>query len=406
MATQTDRLLVLQSDGTTSRNKPGDTLQLTSTVLFSGSFTVGAPASEVPLALYPTTLGVSATGVLALNSSGGEIRIGNNADAFPINIGTGAAARTITVGNGTGASSVSLNVGTGLLSLGTNATDHQVSIGSATGASPVAIFCGTTGITIGINATAHPVTIGSVTGASSVAIQAGTGNIDIGVNGVARTINVGTGPATQTINIGTGASANVITVGSTNTTASTTVRAGSGGLFLTMADNILNAFVLQEGGNAYLYADTLNGSEQLAVNTFLSLNQTAGVVITSAETFAQFDVLAILLGDATGRVGKADANDATRQNVVGVALNAAAGAGVGIRVCTITGAFVTPTFDIAPAAADNGKPVYLSTTAGRVSLTVPAVPGDAVIQVGLLAGGNGVTLNPRVLFQPTFLRIV
>ena len=59
------------------------------------------------------TLLLDADGVLELNSSGGAIGIGNDADANDINIGTGGAARTITVGNVTGATDISIDGGTG-----------------------------------------------------------------------------------------------------------------------------------------------------------------------------------------------------------------------------------------------------------------------------------------------------
>lgn len=59
------------------------------------------------------TLLLDADGVLELNSSGGAINIGNDADAQAINIGTGAAARTITIGNTTGATDLDLRCGTG-----------------------------------------------------------------------------------------------------------------------------------------------------------------------------------------------------------------------------------------------------------------------------------------------------
>lgn len=41
-------------------------------------------------------------------------------------------------------------------------------------------------------------------------------------------------------------------------------------------------------------------------------------------------------------------------------------------------------------ATDLGKDVYLSTTAGRLTLTPPTANGDTVIRVGIVsAGGTG-----------------
>ena len=56
---------------------------------------------------------LDADGVIEINSSGGTISIGNDADAQNIDIGTGAAARTITIGNATGATDVNINTGGG-----------------------------------------------------------------------------------------------------------------------------------------------------------------------------------------------------------------------------------------------------------------------------------------------------
>ena len=63
------------------------------------------------------TLLLDSAGVLELNSSAGEIGIGNDAVAQAINIGTGGASRTITVGNVTGATAVNVNSGTGGIAL-------------------------------------------------------------------------------------------------------------------------------------------------------------------------------------------------------------------------------------------------------------------------------------------------
>lgn len=55
---------------------------------------------------------VNATGAITIDSSGGAISLGADANAQAINVGTGAAARTITVGNNTGATAVIINSGT------------------------------------------------------------------------------------------------------------------------------------------------------------------------------------------------------------------------------------------------------------------------------------------------------
>jgi len=77
---------------------------------------------------------VDGTDGVEINSSGGALSIGNDADANAINVGTGAAARTITVGNATGATAVDLASGTGAVSVtSTNADTSELMSWSQTG---------------------------------------------------------------------------------------------------------------------------------------------------------------------------------------------------------------------------------------------------------------------------------
>lgn len=72
-----------------------------------------AITSAGALNLSSTTGDWQGTGALTIDSSGGAISIGGDADAQAINVGTGAAARTITIGNTTGATGLVLNYGSG-----------------------------------------------------------------------------------------------------------------------------------------------------------------------------------------------------------------------------------------------------------------------------------------------------
>jgi len=112
----------------------------------------------------------------------------------------------------------------------------------------------------------------------------------------------------------------------------------------------------------------------------------------------------LLAGEAvrfvTGGVQKADANAPAQLEPVGFAV---AGAGIGspvsVRVAGVVDVAVAR-FDVAPIAANVGKRVWLSTTAGRVTLTAPSAVGDVVQRVGILAtlaGGGGGT--PQILVQ-------
>lgn len=111
-------------DGTAASNFSVTGANLTLSTITSGNISI---ASAGTWSATGTTMDVDATGILSLNSSGGAINIGNDANAFAINMGTGAAARDITIGNGTGATGVLIQTGTEgfqVNSLGTGITTY------------------------------------------------------------------------------------------------------------------------------------------------------------------------------------------------------------------------------------------------------------------------------------------
>lgn len=208
------------------------------------------------------TLLLDADGVLELNSSGGVIGIGNDADAQDINIGTGAAARVITIGNVTGASQVVINSGTAGVSIASTGagdividSDDTVLIDSDgvlelnSSAGDISIGNDAVAQTLNLNtgAAAKVTNVGSSNTTSSTVISAGSGNLtaasggtiladaagNIEVNSSAGNILVGNDAVAQTVSINTGAAAKVTNIGSTNTTSSTVINAGSG--LITMA---------------------------------------------------------------------------------------------------------------------------------------------------------------------------
>jgi hypothetical protein len=99
-------------DGTDTSNLSVTGADLTVSTITSGTLAV---TSAGALNLSSTTGDWQASGALTIDSSGGAISIGGDADAQAINIGTGAAARTITFGNTSGATALVFNAGTGLL---------------------------------------------------------------------------------------------------------------------------------------------------------------------------------------------------------------------------------------------------------------------------------------------------
>jgi hypothetical protein len=79
----------------------------------SGNLTLSTTTSGNVLVNSAGTADVQAVGNVTIDSSGGTIGVGTDANTGAINVGTGAAARTITIGNTTGATGMTLQTGTG-----------------------------------------------------------------------------------------------------------------------------------------------------------------------------------------------------------------------------------------------------------------------------------------------------
>ena len=74
------------------------------------------------------------------------------------------------------------------------------------------------------------------------------------------------------------------------------------------------------------------------------------------------------------------------------------------NVQQICGSFVDCVFDTAPnTTSDLGKRVYLSTTAGKVTLTPPTASGNIQYQVGHLAYSSSSTTGNLITWAPQFL---
>lgn len=128
---------------------------------------------------------------------------------------------------------------------------------------------------------------------------------------------------------------------------------------------------------------------------------TAGVVDVSS-TALEAIVAGDLLRYANGGVEKADATTSSALlEPVGFATAAQPliGGPVTIRVAGLADV-PAARFDVAPIAGNVGKRVWLSTTAGKVTVTASVTPGDVVQRAGILAtlaGGSGGA--PQVLVQ-------
>lgn len=215
--------------------------------LTANSLTVDNVVYDADAITSSSSLDIDAVGAIQINSSGAAIRIGNDADAFAVDLGTGAAARTITIGNVTGATALNMNVGTGNFAL------------NGVGASTYTIGAATTTGTISIGGTAQT---------GTMTIAGGTG---------AQTTNIANSTGAKTVNIATGAAANTVTIGSTNTTATTTIQAGSGNINLSgdvaatgdVSLTTAGSFLAVEGGAAtdFIGTATLTAGTVTVANT-------------------------------------------------------------------------------------------------------------------------------------------
>ena len=262
---------------------------------------ISGTASGITL-LSGGTVDIQSSGNITIDSSGGSIGLGADADSQAINVGTGAAARTITVGNVTGATAVNLNAGTGGLTFASTGTgdiiinsdntllldsDGVLELNSSGGAISIGNDDNAQAINVGTGAAARTITIGNVTGATEVNMNAGTGGltfastgegdiiinsddtllldsdgvlelnssggaISIGNDDNDQAINIGT-QGERTISIGTGAFADTITIGNVTGATEVNLNAGTGGI--TLASTGTGDIVINSDDTLLLDAD-------------------------------------------------------------------------------------------------------------------------------------------------------
>jgi hypothetical protein len=159
-----------------------------------------------------------------------------------IDVGAGGTgAKTITVGDGASTGATVIKSGSGNLSLNAS-VNNAVNIGTGTSTGTVTIGgAAAQQIDIGNGAAAKTVNLGSANSTSTTTLLSGSGGIkvnesnnqpvDIGTGTSTGTVTIG-GAGAQTIAIGNGAAAKTVTLGSTNTTSATTINAGSGNINL------------------------------------------------------------------------------------------------------------------------------------------------------------------------------
>lgn len=101
-------------------------------------------------------------------------------------------------------------------------------------------------------------------------------------------------------------------------------------------------------------------------------------------------------GLTPGRVVNANAGTQADAEAIGVT---SSGGGQGDSLTMNTAGEASVLFGSAPASTENGKQVYLSTTDGTGTTTIPSASGNTVVKIGKLKGANGSDSTPTVVLN-------
>ena len=128
-----------------------------------------------------------------------------------------------------------------------------------------------------------------------------------------------------------------------------------------------------------------------AAGTPTTDNTVQGIVIEflAVEGITQFD--AVYVSTTTGRVGRADANDAAKLPAIGIAIETQGSAGQTVRVLT-HGVYR----DDGGFGSDMtiGNDLYVSETPGTLTTTAPSDTNDFVQIMGVAIGVRSAFINP------------
>jgi hypothetical protein len=193
-------------------------------------------------------------------------------------------------------------------------------------------------------------------------------------------------------------------------------------------DGAVSQTLAQQGDSLWLVADSSNSEWQIsqsrraeditfdssglptltadnvqdAIQDILNNDLSSIEVFTSGEALTVGDLLTL---NTSGDVVRADSSiGAANYEVIGVS-NQTVGIGVPVQVVTHTGAVPNVRFTGAPAAALNGRLVFLSTSTGLASIAPPGAGGNAIFTIGTLQGADGATATPTVVFRPQLIAL-
>ena len=300
-----------------------------------------------------STFDLDSANAMSLNSSGGEINVGNDAVAQAINIGTGAAARTITVGNATGATALDVNLGTGgltvdctdggAISLDANGAPSNFTLASTAAADDLTIaVTGATDSSLVLSSTG--------TGGDALQVTSSAGGMDITSAGV---LDITTSAGNSNINIDPH---------------------GSGTLALGSADN--TAVTVDAVAITLTSVDALSLTDGTAT---LSLGGTGATSLSAATTVALDCTGAMSLNSSGGEINVG--NDAVAQ-----AINI----GTGGAARTITIGNATGATAVAITAGTGGVPITsdTATTGHAVSITADALTSGSALDITSTSAGK------------------
>ncbi len=402
------------------------------------NLTVSTITSGVLAVTSAGNLDMDAKGTVTLDSDGGAISIGSNADAYGINIGTGAAARTITVGNDTGATSLDVNLGTGGMTVdakgGGISLDTKGNSNFTADTGNLTFQTTTSGNLVidsvqlldinagtdvevdaqwGISLDAKKLSNFTVTGSGEslnlaaagggaqrlTVISAGTGADAVYVQSSAGGIDVDSAGAV-TID-----AAGVLSLDSGDDSNFTMTANVAGPAFKTLTLEAANSntgganLALKAKGVVQLGDSTAYGTALIQAQNFLAFQQAAGLDVVAGEGLAVGDAVVAKWDAGTSSVRYFKASNAAgsdlERNVHGIAQTLAGAAGAKFRMGSVTGTIMNTA--LAGASADVGKVVFLG-TGGALVTTAPTGAGTSVFRVGYVATNTG-----KIMFQPQFV---
>lgn len=287
--------------------------------------------------------GVGTAGLILQGAVAGDIQIGSAAHTGAIDLGVSTAGDTINIANG-------VNVGAEVVNIlnsatGANATVNILSGVGTAGAGVLALGNNTRVTTIGLGniapAAARTITIAGgnsaqndtvnildgnpSAGTQTVSILSGTATggtqvLNLGNAGAAVGINIGAGAGVATIHMADSAAAHVVAIGSNTGAASTTIKAGSGGLVLSPASG--NASMVPATSSTASPTASVTMNNRVGVATFTGFTTAAAgtqaFVITNSAVLTTSGIFC-----SVANVHNANDAQLTIQSVV---INAAGGA--------------------------------------------------------------------------------